>query len=150
MNDDLLKLDNQLCFRLYSVSRKMTKAYQPFLEKYNLTYPQYIIMLVIFEEKVIDFTALSLRVNLKTGTLTPILKKLEEIGYIDRIKNKNDHRKLDVILSEKGYVLKEEIVDVPVKLAKQLQVSLEMYQSLVQELDELDQTLDEVIMAHEN
>ncbi len=147
--DELLKLDNQLCFRLYSVSRKMTKAYQPFLKKYDLTYPQYIIMLVVFEEKVIDFKDLSERVNLKTGTLTPILKKIEELGYIKRIKNEEDQRKLDIVLSEKGEILKEHIVDVPNGLANELRVSLDIYQSLTKQLDELDQKLDEVIESHE-
>ncbi|MEC9485311.1 MAG: MarR family transcriptional regulator [Candidatus Izemoplasma sp.] len=148
-SEDILKLDNQLCFRLYSVSRKMTKTYQPYLNKYNLTYPQYIIMLVVFEKKVIDFKELSEKVNLRTGTLTPILKKLEQLGYINRVTNQEDKRKLDVILSEKGEVLKEHIVEVPIGLAKDLQVSLDMYHTLVEQLDALDKKLDEVIDAYE-
>jgi DNA-binding MarR family transcriptional regulator len=79
MKDSILSIDKQLCFRLYAVSREMTKAYEPWLKKFNLTYPQYIVMLVLFEHKRIDFSELSKTVQLKTGTLTPIVNKLKEI-----------------------------------------------------------------------
>ncbi|MFW5838510.1 MAG: MarR family winged helix-turn-helix transcriptional regulator [Bacillota bacterium] len=147
MKNDRLLLDNQLCFRLYSVSRKMTKAYQPLLEKFNLTYPQYVTMLVVFEYEEIDFKALSDKLNLKTGTITPILQKLEQAGYINRVPNKQDHRKLNIVLTPIGKKLNEDIIEVPNNLTKRLQVSLEMYNTLVEELDELDGMLDEMMKA---
>lgn len=145
MTDPILQLDKQLCFRLYSVSRKMTKAYTPYLEKFNLTYPQYIIMLVMFEHKELDFKKLSKIVELKTGTLTPILQNLEKLGYINRIPNKDDKRKVTISLSEKGKEISTEIVSVPLGLSSKLKVSLEMYQTLVKELDDLSEMLNDII-----
>lgn len=143
--EDLLQLDNQLCFRLYSISRKMTKAYQPLLEKHQLTYPQYVVMLVMFEVESIDFKELSVRVNLKTGTLTPIVQKLEQIGYVRRETNPEDHRKINVVLSQEGHSLHQQIIDVPLGLAERLKLSVEKYSSLITELDELDELLDEAL-----
>lgn len=145
MDQSILELDKQLCFRLYSVSRKMTKAYQPLLEKYQLTYPQYIVMLAIFEDKVIDFKQLSNKVNLKTGTLTPIVQKLESLGYVTREKNSDDFRKLNISLTEQGKELNMDIVDVPIGLSQKLQISIDMYETLVKELDELDELLTNVL-----
>lgn len=137
MYDDILQIDKQLCFRLYAVSRNMTRLYQPVLKKFNLTYPQYIIMLIMFEHKRIDFKALSVIVDLKTGTLTPILQKLESIGYIYKEKNPSDSRKVDIILSEEGVTLQESIIEVPRELGNKLNISQEMYNTLVKELDAL-------------
>ena len=145
MDLSILDLDKQLCFRLYSVSRKMTKAYQPLLEKYDLTYPQYIVMLGVFETKKIDFKELGEKVNLQTGTLTPIVQKLEKMGYVKREKNTKDYRKINVTLTDKGESLNSEIIDVPFGLATKLQISIQMYETLVKELDELDEMLDKVI-----
>ena len=144
MSEELLKLDNQLCFRLYYISRKMTKAYQPLLKKYNLTYPQYIVMLAMFEDKRIDFKDLSQKVNLAEGTLTPIIKRLENMDYIKKMKNPDDQRKIDVLLTEKGHELNERIIDVPQGLAERLQISLKQYNNLVSQLDDLDKLLDEM------
>jgi DNA-binding MarR family transcriptional regulator len=141
MNDEILRLDNQLCFRLYAVSRRMTRLYQPFLEKFNLTYPQYIIMLVMFEHKVMDFKDLSKVVDLKTGTLTPIVQRLEEHGFVSRVKNKQDMRKMNVILTEKGKELQRQVIEVPISMAQQLSISEEMYTVLIKELDDLSQIL---------
>ena len=124
MDLSILDLDKQLCFRLYSVSRKMTKAYQPLLEKYDLTYPQYIVMLGVFETKKIDFKELGEKVNLQTGTLTPIVQKLEKMGYVKREKNTKDYRKINVTLTQKGESLNTEIIDVPFGLSTKLQISM--------------------------
>ena len=141
MNDEILKLDNQLCFRLYAVSRRMTRLYQPFLEKFNLTYPQYIVMLVMFEHKVMDFKKLSEVVDLKTGTLTPIVQRLEDNGFVSRVKNKQDMRKMNVILTEKGMELQKQVIEVPISMAEKLSISEEMYLVLIKELDDLAQIL---------
>jgi DNA-binding MarR family transcriptional regulator len=145
MNDEILKLDNQVCFRLYSISRKMTKVYEPLLSKYNLTYPQYIVMLGIFEYKIIDFKDLSKLVNLKPGTLTPILTKLEEIGYVIREHPKDDKRKINIMLSEEGKRLNQKIVDVPIGLAESLQLTIQKYTTLVTELDDLNIRLNKIL-----
>lgn len=141
MNDEFLMLDRQLCFRLYAVSRNMTRVYQPYLEKHNLTYPQYIVMLVMFEHYKMDFKELSNLVDLKTGTLTPILQKLESIGYISKNRNEIDSRKVDVILTKKGQKLNEEIIDVPLQMAEKLEITEAMYLNLTKELDLLSKIL---------
>lgn len=145
MDNEILKLDNQVCFRLYSISRKMTKVYEPLLKKYDLTYPQYIVMLGVFENKIIDFKDLSQLVNLKPGTLTPILTKLENTGYILREHPEGDKRKINISLSKKGIELNREIVDVPISLAESLQMSIKKYTALVTELDDLNFRLNEVL-----
>ncbi len=150
MYDELLKLDNQLCFRLYSVSRKMTRLYQPWLQKYNLTYPQYIVMLVLFEHKTIDFKALSQKIDLKTGTLTPILQKLEEIGYLERQPNPNDSRRKNIVLTDKGIQLQKDVVEVPLKLAGKLQELRDTYQGIIIDLDHLKDVLDHAIKKQDS
>lgn len=143
MKDTILKIDKQLCFRLYAVSREMTKAYEPWLKKFNLTYPQYVVMLVLFEHKKIDFHELSEIVQLKTGTLTPIINRLSKIGYLIKVKNKDDKRKIFIELSKKGEKLNDDIIEVPVSLSSKLDIPIEMYNSLVKELDDLALILKE-------
>lgn len=150
MNDELLKIDNQLCFRLYSASRKMTRLYQPYLKKYNLTYPQYIVMLVMFEHKKIDFNDLSIIVELKTGTLTPIIDKLVKLGYIYKKKSIVDARKVIVTLSEEGKQLNKDIIDVPLEMSKEIEITEEMYLTLVKEIDRLTEVLNESVKKQKN
>jgi DNA-binding MarR family transcriptional regulator len=143
MEDSILKIDNQLCFRLYAVSREMTKAYEPWLKNFNLTYPQYIVMLVLFEHKRIDFNDLSKIVQLKTGTLTPIVNKLNDIGYLTKEKNKDDGRKVFLELSNQGKQLNKDIIEVPLSMSSDLNISVDMYNILVKELDDLAVILKE-------
>lgn len=145
MANEILKLDNQICYRLYNVSKKMTKAYNPLLKKYKLTYPQYVVMLAMFEKEIIDFKKLSEFVNLAEGTLTPIINRLVKLNYLRKLQNKDDQRKVDVALTDQGKALSEEIVDVPQSLTKKLQMSMEQYALLVKNLDELNDTLDGII-----
>jgi len=144
MNDKILKLEKQLCFRLYAVSRNMTRLYKPLLDKFNLTYPQYIIMLVMFEHKHIKFNDLSAIVDLRTGTLTPILQKLVKTGYINRIVDSTDKRKIFLELTELGEKLQKDIIEVPIGLYTQLQITPEMYKVLTTELDQLSNILKNV------
>lgn len=150
MLSEYLKIDNQLCFRLYSTSRKMTRLYQPFLEKFKLTYPQYIVMLVMFEHREIDFKDLSNIVDLKTGTLTPIIQKLVSIGYLDKVKNTNDSRKINISLTETGILLEKAILEVPIGLGNKLEISEEMYIKLSKELDDLTLLLKNATIKEEN
>lgn len=112
-NYNHLKLDNQICFSLYAASREIIKLYKPLLDKYNLTYTQYITMLVLWEDEKITFKNLGKRLHLDSGTLTPVLKKLESMELIIKYRTKEDDRIVVVELTEKGKLLKENILEVP-------------------------------------
>ncbi len=120
---DLLKLENQLCFPLYACSKEIIKKYKPFLDKLDLTYTQYITMLVLWEEKNINVKTLGNKLLLDSGTLTPLLKKLEEKGYIERRRSINDERKLIVSLTKKGEELKQLSQDIPLNISKCLNIT---------------------------
>ena len=113
---DKIKLDNQLCFSLYAVSREIIKLYKPLLDKHNLTYTQYIAMLVMWEEEKILFKELGKKLHLDSATLTPLVKKLESMDLVTKYRNKEDDRLVTVELTEKGRLLKEDILDVPEKM----------------------------------
>ena len=114
---DCLKLENQLCFPLYACSRKIIKQYKPLLTKFDLTYTQYITMMVLWEKNEINVKELGEYLNLDSGTLTPLLKKLEKKEYITRHRSKKDERNLMITITEKGNKLKREILEVPEKMA---------------------------------
>lgn len=139
--DDLLKLEYQLCFRLYMVSRNMTRLYTPLLEAFNLTYPQYIIMLVLFEHGCIDFKELSDLVDLKTGTMTPILQRMEENGILVRKKNEADARKINIELTDLGKGLKEKLVQIPLEITRLIDLNENDYFELVKRLDILTEKI---------
>ncbi len=113
-----LKLENQLCFPLYACSKEVVKRYKPFLDKLDLTYTQYITMMVMWERKSINVKELGDSLFLDSGTLTPLLKKLENKGYITRKRSKTDERNLIVTITEKGEALRDDAVDVPAKMGK--------------------------------
>ena len=122
---DCLKLENQLCFPLYACSKQIIKMYKPFLSKFDLTYTQYITMMVLWEEKKINVKELGNRLFLDSGTLTPLLKKLENKGYISRNRSKDDERNLIISISEKGENLKKELVIVPEEISKCVDLNFE-------------------------
>ena len=111
-----IKLNNQLCFSLYALSREIIKKYKPLLDKHNLTYTQYIAMLVMWEKEKILFKELGKRLHLDSGTLTPVLKKLEAMELIIKYRNKEDDRVVTVELTEKGRLLKDEVTHIPVDM----------------------------------
>lgn len=113
---DCIKLENQLCFPIYALSREIIKSYKPFLDKFNLTYTQYITMLVMWEDEKITFKNLGKRLYLDSGTLTPVLKKLESMNLINKYRTEEDDRVVVVELTEKGRALKDEVVDIPEKM----------------------------------
>ena len=114
---DVLLLDNQLCFPLYACSKEIIRKYKPFLDKLGLTYTQYITMLVLWEEKKLSVSGLGERLYLDSGTLTPLLKNLENKGYIKRKRLENDERVLEVELTQEGEALKDRALDIPSKIA---------------------------------
>lgn len=108
-----IKLDNQLCFSLYALSREVIKLYKPLLDKHGLTYTQYIAMLVMWEHEKIGFKELGKKLHLDSGTLTPVVKKLEAMELVIKYRNKEDDRVVTVELTEKGILMREDILEVP-------------------------------------
>ena len=118
MEFDCLKLENQLCFPLYACSREVIKRYKPFLDKIDLTYTQYIVMMVLWDCKDINVKSLGEKLYLDSGTLTPLLKKLESKGYIERNRSNNDERNLVISITKKGEDLKKEAKQIPESIGK--------------------------------
>lgn len=116
-NYDVLKLENQLCFLLYASSREIVKRYKPLLDKIDLTYTQYIAMLVLWEKKQLTVKELGECLYLDSGTLTPLLKKLESKGLVTRVRSEKDERSLVVTLTQEGEKLKEQAVEIPLQIA---------------------------------
>ena len=111
-----IKLDNQLCFSLYAASREVIKTYKSHLDKYGLTYTQYIAMLVVWEHEKITVKEIGKKLHLDSVTLTPVLKKLYSMELIDKYRDKNDDRVVIVEVTEKGRNMKDEIIEVPEKM----------------------------------
>lgn len=114
---DCLKLENQLCFPLYACSKEVIRRYKPYLDKLGLTYTQYIAMMVMWEKKEVTVKELGEYLYLDSGTLTPVLKKLEEKKYVARERSKEDERNLIVSLTQAGEELKEQAVLIPEQLS---------------------------------
>ena len=108
-----LKLDNQLCFRLYTASRLITQAYHPLLSQYGLTYPQYLVLLVLWEKDVQPVNDIARRLYLETNTVTPLLQRMEKEGILTRAKGKKDGRQMIVSLIKEGKALQKKLADVP-------------------------------------
>ena len=117
MNYDGLKLENQLCFPLYACAREIVKRYKPFLDEIDLTYTQYIAMMVLWEHRQVTSKLLGEKLRLDSGTLTPVLKKLEEKGLVDRARDPQDERNLVVTLTPRGEALKTAAARVPEQMA---------------------------------
>ncbi|MCT4643359.1 MAG: MarR family transcriptional regulator [Carboxylicivirga sp.] len=120
MSDEQLKLDNQLCFPVYAASRLITREYQPYLDKLGITYPQYLVMLVLRETDCLTVNTIAKKLILNTNTLTPLLKRMEQMHLLLRKRSEKDERKVIIQLSDKGKQMKEEAVLIPEELAKRL------------------------------
>ena len=136
-----LKLSNQVCFPLYAASREVIKLYKPFLDEYNLTYTQYITMLVLWEDEKITIKELCKKLYLDSGTITPVIKKLEAMGLLIKYRDKSDERIVNVELTDKGRKLKEEIVKVPEQVSCKVNGSME---DLLILKNLLEKVLDEI------
>lgn len=112
-NYDQLLLKNQICFPLYALSREVIKKYYPYLEKYDLTYTKYLVLMVLWEVEEISVKELSKKLYLDSGTLTPMLKDMEKKELVTRLRDKNDERVLNVKITSKGSLLKEDLKDIP-------------------------------------
>lgn len=113
---DSLKLENQLCFPIYLCSKEIIRRYTPFLDKLDLTYTQYIVMMYFWEKQKSNVKEISKSLLIDSGTLTPLLKKLEKKGYIKRVRSTIDERNLEVTITEKGMNLREDALIVPKKM----------------------------------
>ena len=123
MSNDHLKLDKQLCFPLYAASNLLVKVYRPLLEPLGLTYSQYLVMLVLWERDSVSVGDLGHCLYLDSGTLTPLLKRMENSGFINRRRDSNDERRVLVSLTTKGSEIKDLAVNIPKKLSDQLNIS---------------------------
>ncbi len=132
-----LKLENQLCFALYSTSLAMTKVYKPLLSKLELTYPQYVVMLVLWEEGDLMVSEIGEKLFLDSGTLTPLLKRLEASGLITRQRDSSDERRVRVNLTAKGRALRANAASIPACIAAQTQYDLTELRALMDSVKSL-------------
>jgi DNA-binding MarR family transcriptional regulator len=115
-SDDLLTLENQFCFALYSTSLAMTKTYKPMLDKLGLTYPQYLVMLVLWQDDGLLVKAIGEKLYLDSGTLTPLLKRLETSGMLTRTRDAEDERQVRIALTKEGRALKKKAQAIPTEI----------------------------------
>lgn len=120
-----LKLDQQICFPLYVLSKEITGLYRPILQELDLTYPQYLVMMVLWEQEGLAVSAIGEKLFLDSGTLTPVLKRLESKGLINRIRNRSDERMVLLFLTEKGKDLRQQGCCIPQKLLSQINIKIE-------------------------
>lgn len=140
-----LKLENQLCFRLYSASRLITQAYHPLLGEHGLTYPQYLVMMALWEKDGQPVNDIAHRLFLETNTMTPMLKRMEEAGLVKRKRSKDDGRQVIVSLTAAGRALEQKLADVPARIGGAIScesVTPETVPQLFLMLDEIIEKLD--------
>lgn len=139
-----LALDQQLCFPLYAATRAVTKQYATLLDGTGLTYPQYLVLLVLWEgEEPMTVSALGARLRLDSGTLTPLLKRLESAGIVERRRDAEDERRVLIALTDAGWALRERVADVPFRLQGAMGLDRSVLESLHAELSTLIAQLDD-------
>ncbi|MGO4948871.1 MarR family winged helix-turn-helix transcriptional regulator [Paenibacillus sp. DRB1-1] len=140
-----LKLDNQLCFAIYACSREITKLYQPYLEKLGVTYSQYLVLIVLWEREECTVKELGEALYLDSGTLTPLLKRLQNAGMIDRKRSTQDERKVLISLTTEGSALREKALSVPGCIQEKTSMTHDQFGSLLLQFNDL---LDRVHQAN--
>lgn len=135
--EDYLRLDRQLCFPLYAASRLVTRLYQPLLDPLGLTYPQYIVMMILWEDAPCSVSRIGERALLNSNTLTPLLKRLEQLGYVRRTRSAADERVVEISLTKTGTSLKARCACVPETLLATVDFPMEKTVALKNMLDEL-------------
>lgn len=125
-----LQIKNQVCFPLYALSREIIGAYRPFLDALEITYPQYIVLMVLWEEEPLTVNSIGEKLHLDSGTLSPLLKKMEAKNLISRKRKAEDERVVEISLTEKGHEIKAEAASIPGKLMQQLEVTEEDFRQL--------------------
>ena len=137
-----LHLSNQLCFPFYAISKEISKRYRTILAPFKLTYPQYLVLLVLWEQDGISLKAIGQRLQLDSGTLTPLLKKLIQSGYIEKARNEFDERELVIKLTVTGHSLREQASTIPMQVQSVIGLTDDEYQRYKEMLDELSQKLN--------
>lgn len=135
--DPLLHLDNQLCFAVYSTSLAMTRLYKPLLDQLGITYPQYLVMLALWERDGTTVSELGERLSLDSGTLTPLLKRLEASGFVTRLRDAADERRVRITLTPAGRKLRLRAVDVPACMLTASECSIDELVALTRQLQDL-------------
>lgn len=125
-----LKLENQLCFPLYAASRLMTKCYQPMLTELGLTYPQYLVLLVLWETDNVSLGTIAERLQLQSNTLTPLLKRMQEMELVTRTRSQKDERSVVIALTEAGKGLREKALNIPEQLGKAVKMTNKEFRQL--------------------
>lgn len=138
MENNQLKLENQICFKIYSAEREITKLYRNLLEELDVTYPQYLVLLVLWEEKSVTVKELGQKLFLDSGTLSPMLKRMEGNNLIERRRSIEDERTVIISLTKKGEDLKDKAQCIPSKLLENLSLD-------IKELKNLNQTLSTIL-----
>ena len=122
MDYEQLKLENQLCFPFYAVSRLIIRAYQEDLDALGITYPQYLVMLVMWEHEELSVIEIGEKLILNTNTITPLLKRMEAMGLIDRVPSETDHRKVMIRLTEEGKKMEAAAAEIPLRLLRRMKI----------------------------
>lgn len=138
---DPLLLDNQLCYALYAAAHRMTKSYRPMLERMGLTYPQYLVLLVLWESDGVTVSEIGRRLRLDSGTLTPVLKRLESAGLIMRNRRRSDEREVEIALTPNGRALRADAVAVRQSVMCQLNMTEPEIQAMRADLNALIENL---------
>ena len=138
---DALLLDNQLCYALYAAAHRMTKSYRPLLERLGLTYPQYLVLLVLWEQDGVTVSEIGRRLRLDSGTLTPVLKRLESAGFLLRTRRQSDEREVEIALTPEGAALRADAVAVREAVMCQLELSEPEIRALRKDLGTLIERL---------
>jgi DNA-binding MarR family transcriptional regulator len=136
-NPECLKLDNQLCFPLYVIAKEMTGLYRPFLDELDITYPQYLVMMVLWEHDGLPVSSIGEKLYLDSGTLTPLLKRLEAKGFISRKRKKEDERVVEVFITESGKALQLKACEIPGKLLKKIDAAPEDWIALKESVQKI-------------
>ncbi len=134
---EALKLGNQLCFPLYACAKEIVRRYKPFLDKIDLTYTQYIVMMVLWEQKELNVKTLGEYLYLDSGTLTPVIKRLETKGLITKLRDKSDGRGIIIAITPKGEALREQAVDIPKEMGSCVKLTPEDAATLYRILHQL-------------
>lgn len=137
-NHHSLQLENQLCFPLYAIAKEIIGLYRPFLDAIDITYPQYLVMMVLWERDGLTVNQIGAKLYLDSGTLTPLLKRLEVKGFIIRKRKKEDERVVEVFLADKGRNLQQKACEIPAKMREKLNLTIE-------DLVELKETVQKIL-----
>ncbi|KFF00772.1 MarR family transcriptional regulator [Chryseobacterium formosense] len=131
------KLENQICFPLYVIAKEITGLYRPFLDELEITYPQYLVMMILWENDGLSVNCIGEKLYLDSGTLTPLLKRLEAKGFIQRKRKKEDERVVEVFITESGKALQKKACEIPQKIHNKIDISKEDWIALKESIQKI-------------